>query len=278
MKTKSAGVAGLMASLLFASHVAAESSKEAPIQVMVLGTYHMANPGQDIANMQADDVLTPKRQKEIAAVSKALATFNPTVVAVERQSPAPSYIDEGYASFTDETLRTTRNERAQIGYRVARLAGLDTVYGVDEQPSDGEPDYFPMGKLSAHAKETGQADKLGALFGYAQSMVERFGKMQETASVADLLIEANTGELSSAEFYYGLFEYDRGEDQPGAELQAYWFMRNAKIFSKLLQVAEPGDRVLMVYGAGHKHWLEHLAEETPGVTMVDPAPYLEKAR
>jgi len=29
-------------------------------EILVLGTYHMANPGHDVHNMQADDVLSPK--------------------------------------------------------------------------------------------------------------------------------------------------------------------------------------------------------------------------
>lgn len=32
---------------------------------MVLGSYHMANPGADVFNMQADDVLSTHRQKEM---------------------------------------------------------------------------------------------------------------------------------------------------------------------------------------------------------------------
>jgi len=34
-------------------------------EAMVLGSYHMHNPGADIVNVAADDVLTEKRQKEI---------------------------------------------------------------------------------------------------------------------------------------------------------------------------------------------------------------------
>jgi len=35
-------------------------------EVLVLGVYHMANPGRDVFNMKADDVLAPKRQAEMA--------------------------------------------------------------------------------------------------------------------------------------------------------------------------------------------------------------------
>ena len=33
--------------------------------VMILGTYHMANPEADAVNFEADDVLTAKRQREL---------------------------------------------------------------------------------------------------------------------------------------------------------------------------------------------------------------------
>src|SRR5438046_51989 len=39
-------------------------SAERP-EILVLGTYHMASPGHDIHNMQADDVQSPKRQQEM---------------------------------------------------------------------------------------------------------------------------------------------------------------------------------------------------------------------
>jgi hypothetical protein len=51
---------------------AATPAAPARAEVLVLGTYHMANPGRDIFNMQADDVLAPKRQTEIAEVVAVL--------------------------------------------------------------------------------------------------------------------------------------------------------------------------------------------------------------
>ena len=53
-------------------------------QVLVLGVYHMANPGRDLFNMPADDVLAPKRQAEILELVEVLKRFRPTKVAVER--------------------------------------------------------------------------------------------------------------------------------------------------------------------------------------------------
>ena len=51
-------------------------------EVLVLGVYHMANPGRDIFNMHVDDVLAPKRQQEIAELAAVLKKFQPTKIAV----------------------------------------------------------------------------------------------------------------------------------------------------------------------------------------------------
>lgn len=255
----------------------ANTTSATDIQVMVVGSFHMGNPGLDVVNAEVESMLTPQRQSELAAVAQALATFQPTVIAVERITDEPEYVDNKFESYSSAMLNEVSDERYQIGYRLAALADVKRIYGVDEQPSEGEPDYFPFGKLVEHANETGQGDALQSEIDSVAEQAELFTEMQKNMSVAELLLTQNVGELASPEIYYRTFRFDRGEAQPGAELQAYWFMRNAKIFSKLAQVTKPGDRVVVVFGAGHKFWLDHFAEQTPGFVSVDSVPYLKKA-
>jgi hypothetical protein len=272
------GVLALSGCTTVSTDRAAPAIDENDIQVMVLGAFHMGNPGRDVANAEIENMLTEQRQAEIAAIGNALLEFNPTVVAVERITQEPKYIDPKFVGYTPDDLLENADERYQLGYRVAGLAGIARVYGIDEQPTDDEPDYFPFDKLMAQAAEIGESEKINAKIADVQEMMAEFSAMQKDMNVAELLILQNEeGRFSSADFYYETFGYDRGEKQPGAELQAYWFMRNAKIFSKLVQVTQPGDRVLIVYGAGHKYWLDHFATHTPGFVMIDPVPYLEKA-
>lgn len=246
------------------------------VQVMVLGTYHMAGSTADLVNAKVDDVRSAPRQRELAAVADALAAFRPTVIAIERVTKAPEFLDPKFPRFTVAQLRTHPNERVQIGYRLAHQTSIRRVYGIDEQPSEGEPDYFPFDPLMSHAQATGQEATVSGLLGELKGVVAAFSASQKERSIAELLIETNAGPLAAGDFYYQLMRFDRGEAQPGAELGAYWFMRNAKIFSKLMQVTKPGDRVVVVYGAGHKHWLEHLVDATPGYVRVDPVPFLRQ--
>src|ERR671927_221628 len=68
-------------------------------EVLVLGVYHMANPGRDIVNMQADDVLAPKRQAEIAELIAVLEKFQPTKVAVEAGFDDAAAVAKRYADY-----------------------------------------------------------------------------------------------------------------------------------------------------------------------------------
>ncbi len=113
-----------------------------PVQVMVLGVYHMNNPGLDLHNAKADDPLTPRRQAELAAVANALLAFRPTKVMVEMQPRTDDLSVAEYRGFTPALLGKDRNEIVQIGYRLANATGLKEVQGIDEQPGPGEPDYF----------------------------------------------------------------------------------------------------------------------------------------
>jgi hypothetical protein len=250
-----------------------------PIEVMVLGTYHMGNPGKDLVNVKADDVTAPRRQAELAAIADAIATWKPTKVLVEAERPAP-FTMASYRAFTPDMLKTKPNEVYQIGYRIAlQMHHLD-VYGFDEQGGDGEPDYFPYGKLEEYAKAHGQMPLLEEQIGFFKAQAADQEKKQRKLSVAELLAIQNDPSRINADHrrgYYALLSVGDSDQQPGAELNAYWYMRNAKMFAKIGLIGRPGERLLVLVGAGHAYWLRHFAENTPGYRLIDPLPYLSKA-
>ncbi len=172
-----------------------------------------------------------------------------------------------------------RGERVQIAYRLADILGLKTVEGIDEQPSAGEPDYFPFPKVQQWAAANGQSANLESLMATAAKMATEVEQLQAAQPIAGVLAEINRPERAAAnqEIYYSLLRFGGTEAQPGADLNAMWYLRNAKIFAKLMTVAKPGDRIVVVYGSGHVYWLRHFAATTPGYVNVDPTPYLERA-
>jgi len=65
-----------------------------------------------------------------------------------------------------------------------------------------------------------------------------------------------------------------GGEYPGAEMAANWYGRNLKIAANLSHASSQGDRVLVIYGAGHIPVLEHVLDLMPDVDVVDPLAHL----
>jgi hypothetical protein len=260
---------------ILAIPVAAAEPKPAPIQVMVLGSYHMGNPGQDLHNAKVDDVRTPAKQAELADVAARLAKFKPTVIAVEALSDRPDYAVAKFDAFTPELLTKNPDERVQIGFRLAHKLGLKVVYGIDEQSET--IDYFPYDKVEAFAKEHGEESRLTRLHAKVESMMKELEAAQKNTPVRLLLARMNEPArimTDNNDFYYGLLGIGDRTTQPGADLNGGWYLRNAKIFAKLTQVAKPGDRVVVLFGAGHAYWLRQLVQNTPGFILVEPNKFL----
>jgi hypothetical protein len=224
-------------------------------------------------------VLKPQRQRELETLAAALAEFRPTKIMVERVSKTPDLLDPSYVRFTRADLSNNRDERVQIGYRVASHLSMKNVYGIDEQTGPGEPDYFPFRKLVAWAEANGAKQRVDALMARGAAASAEIERLQKQGSIAHVLLELNRPEKTAAEqtVYYELLAFGDTEQQPGADLNAMWYLRNAKIFAKLQKITRPCDRVLVIYGAGHNYWLRHFAGTAGGYVSVDPVPYLAKA-
>lgn len=245
------------------------------VQVMVLGTYHFDNPGLDLVNVAADDVLAERRQGELKLVAERLGAFQPTAIAVEKVPRGGSLIDASFARFTEADLTSDRNEIVQIGYRVAHQQGIDRVYAVDAQ--DGEIEFFPFDRVQSFAEKTGQMDLVNSKIAQIQAEVEAIADDREATPMYELLARENDIERTQrmhSNFYYGLLKLADAEEQPGAALNYGWYARNALIFANIAASSQPGDRILVIYGSGHNYWLQHFAETMPGFQFVDPGPYL----
>ena len=251
----------------------------ATIEVMILGSFHMGNPGADLNNAQVDPVTTPAKQAELQQVADGLARFHPTAIAVERVAADPAtMLDHRYPEFKPADLLSNGDERVQLGYRLAAQLKLDRVYGIDEQDHDGEISYFPYELVDAWATAHDRADDLQALSVVVQKEIAELEARQKVESIGSMLSSYNTPSSFMSEagnsFYMEMLKFGAGAEQPGAILNGRWYTRNAVIFSKLLQVAKPGDRIVVVYGSGHSYWLRQLVKQMPGYKLVEATDYL----
>ena len=257
--------------LLTISSLPAESQQSAAekpavparAEVLVLGVYHMANPGRDIVNMQVDDVLAPRRQAEIAEVISVLRKFRPTKIAVE----AGFYNDafsRRYGEYLAGKHQLTRNETEQIGFRLAKELGHKTVHAVDV---DGE---FPFPRVADYAKARGRTNEFDALMGETAIRVKATNTYLASHTVLETLLYLNSDERVAEDVghYYKLAHFGEAWNWAGADLVADWFRRNMRIYSNVMDLADsPNERVLVIYGYGHTGWLQDNFARDPTVRL-----------
>jgi hypothetical protein len=237
---------------LLATPKAAWPQSETRPEILVLGTYHMANPGHDIHNMQADDVLSPKRQQEIAQLIEVLKRFHPTKIAIESdvsgQRAAQQYSDYLAGKYT-----LSHNEIDQIGYRLAKELGHRAIYPVDV---DGD---FPWLRVVNYAKANGVAARFDSLNAGIGTMVKEQGDFLSSHTVLQTLQMMNADPKVARDmgFYFSVVRFGAPFDYAGSDLVAAWYQRNIRIYRNIVALIDsPSEKILVIYGSGHLGWLQ----------------------
>jgi len=228
-------------------------------EVLVLGVYHMSNPGRDLFNTKADDVLGPGRQKEIAELVAVLKRFRPTKIAVEEES-GDERVATRYAGYLAGAHELSRNETEQIGFRLAKELGQKTVYPVDE------PAECPFPRLVDYAKAHGREKELDALLAEIGETVKAQSRYLASHTILETLLYMNADAKVAEDvgFYYRQAHFSEPGDWAGADLVAEWFRRNVRIYANVAALAgSPDERILAIFGAGHLGWLRHDFESDP---------------
>jgi len=241
--------------------------------VMIVATYHMASPGQDLHNFRADDVLRSNRQHEIVDVARALATFKPTLVAVE--SPArggEAAKVEKYTEYLDNRLPESRNEVVQIGFRLARMLNLREVWGIDVE---GDFPYDAVRQFAA-MHPPALPERLDAMNATVERMLDGLNRVLANGTIGAALRYMNEPKriADGQSFYRSLLLFGDGPTQPGQTLLDAWVSRNNAICARLVQLVRRDDRVIVVYGAGHAYLLRQCVLEMPGFNLVEANDYL----
>jgi hypothetical protein len=180
-----------------------------------------------------------------------LKKFKPTKIAVEADY-GTDVVPKRYAEYLAGTRSLSRNEIEQIGFRLAKDLGHTTIYPVD---ADGD---FPWQRVIDYAKATGQSARLDGLMKEIGEMVKAQNEYLKTHTVLQTLVYMNSEEKVAQDvgFYYLEARYGEPGDYAGPDLLAEWYRRNIRIYNNVMKlVANPEDRVLVIFGSGHLGWL-----------------------
>jgi hypothetical protein len=274
MRGRAVGALALAAAAMVAGPAGAAADAAAKPELLILGSAHFGNPGRDVANTHVGDVTTPERQREIEAVVARLAAFRPTRVAVEWPADAQARLDQRYADYRAGRYTLSANETDQIGLRLAVRLGLPRVDAIDwlKEPPGADADYdFP-----AWAAAHGRGADWQAHVREGQARADAEGRLMVCTPVSAWLRRLNTPDYRRRDqrFYYDIATLGDDAANPGANWVGAWYARNLRILDKLRLIARPGDRIVVVYGAGHGFLLDQMAHESGAFDVADTLRYL----
>lgn len=262
------------------------------VEVLLLGTTHLDNPGLDEVNPEVGEVLEPDRQRELGALVDRLESAAPDRVAVERPWDRHDELDEQYQAYRTgewaydtearvESVHPKRNdpttecrsEVVQIGFRLADRLDHETVYPVDDPMDLTNDDAEELQEVGFSPEEKVPID-LPDPERKEEADEERFA----TSTISEYLLAINRAaeqQFNHRFMFAEAIPWGRGENFGGPDQLATWYRRNLHIVHNCWRSLEPGDqRLFLLVGNGHVRVLRQLLDETPQFCPVSPLPYL----
>ena len=241
------------------------------VQVMILGTYHFANPGRDVIKQDIDDVLAPKRQAELEDLVTRLAGWKPDRIAVEWPFSRTDSARARYARYRAGTLAPNRNEVVQIGFRLAARLEHAAVYPIDDDSYlDLNDSLRAVDQRRPEFKRT--RDSIVAVL---QADAIRTNAWMRGTTIREHLLRFNSDESlhggNSLGMFGGYLQAGEGSNYGGPQFLAQWYARNFNMAHNLTRLLGPDvKRVLVVVGNGHVPPLRNLFDEAPQFCPVSP--------
>lgn len=258
------------ASFCIAIFIAGTAVAAEPARILILGTHHFAG-STDFIKGTPEDITSERRQREVEELVRRLAEFRPNKIAVEIPYSEETSLNSEYQAYVAGTRPLGPSEDEQVGFRLARRLQHPKIYAIDYRLNED------MGRVMSWAAANGDEEFV--------QFVQQFGaRMQAEAKDAatlpllEVLRRHNTPEYDNLHSnYMRMARVGTGTEPVGAEVVADRYERNVHIFANLARATEPGDRILVIYGASHGKLLRDFVRESTELELEPIAPYLVPA-
>ena len=204
-----------------------------------------------------------------------LAAYDPSSAALqwsyldEAARKAQKTIPADLAAQLDAELSRV-NEVPAIAVRLARALGLETLEPVDDFE---DPDAYAVIDAQLEKEFTGNAQL--AAVAKAPVYLEEASRLQACTRAGDLLPAfalLNSAAFAAADVdaQWGVFLRTHFPNRTDRARLGLWENRNLKIAARIRAVAalHPGGRVLVIYGAAHRPFLDAYLSRTADVEVV----------
>ena len=254
--------------------------------LMLLGTFHFANPGLDTYKTKYEiDILSSKKQAELSQIINTIIAYAPTKIAVEARKENQSRVDSLYNEYLSGNFNLPKNEIYQIGFRAAKSLGHKKVYAVDARArrfqtnlSDKELQekrayFFQKAGNDVIQRENFISQKFQEMYTFEDNLKTKIPLLDYFV----FMNEPENFKVGHGNYLIGSFKMGEGKDYFGADNAIWWYSRNLRIFHNLLQINKAGkDRILLLIGAGHLPILDFLADTSVDFNKKDFKDFIKK--
>ena len=235
-------------------------------KIMVLGTFHM-EAKNDVNNFQQTDKIL-EHENEIIRIVEALSQFKPTKIAVECEKTYQAALDEAYESYLLSGSNSL-DEKSQIAFRLAKLAGLEKVNAVDWMERGAAE--HACGDVLAYLR-TNQPELAAEINAFAPPVVDL-----EKETLYEVFQRLNSVEYSRDSLaYYTNYARIGSEKYYGNGWLIWWYQRNLNIFTNICALSEGSndERILLLIGAAHKGILDQFFQNSQRFDVVDVSSFV----
>ena len=234
----------------------------------MIGTFHFHNPGADVAQFKAFDVLKDEIQKELEEIAQKIKEFNPTKIFVEWPYQDQNELDSVYNLYKKGKLEISKDETNQLAFRVGKLNNNPQIDAIDYNDTD-----FPFGKVMASIKKNNEKDIEEYISNLIKKIESDFNKkVTSNASLKEILYEENSKQFreKANEFYEKILTVGDDTDFIGAYLTSEWNKRNLYMWSLIKKKTTIKDeRVMVLLGASHIANIKNLIDDNADFKVVE---------
>lgn len=244
-------------------------------EILLVGSFHFAYYGLDAHVTKEEDkvdVLHPDKQAEVRELVDYISQFKPNKIAVEGGRNS-GYILRRYEDYLEDSTTLIANEIDQIAFRLMKQFELDTLYGVNSYGISRDlynhPDSLVLRPIIDSIYQDWDFRSEDEMSQRYSAMYEEEDKLNNQHTIleyfrhmnADKSIDRGWGAYLVGDFKNGSYE---GSDA----LAMHWYARNLRILRNIQNITEEGDRILVIFGAGHMTILKYLFQCSPEYRLV----------
>lgn len=239
-------------------------------KVLVVGAFHFDYPNLDAVkteNSDQIDILSKQKQLELKELIDYIKLFKPTKIGVE------SYSNQNFTQelvkYQKGEIKLSRDERHQIGVRIANELNIDTIYSLDaislyDEIKDDIPHVIDSLMVDFDFSNEENDLLFKEWFAYDRSL-------PKSISLLEYFKYSNSKEYHkylNGYYYVGDF---KNSQYSGADITTiYWFSRNLRILRRIQDIIEnQNDRILVIFGNSHAAALRTAIIDSPTLDYIE---------